>query len=398
MITILLETIINMLQGWIESFNSHAQHMEDKIDSIDSTASDIKTDTDNLPDIKDNTAAVITPIQSIKSNTDSISTSSSTTASNTTAILNNIGTLATNTGSAAAYAEDCANNTLNILDKVTTIASDTTQIRANTAAIEDIKDLMQYYFINTIVTEDSEGYICNFDTDLEDYLQSCKVTIPADLSGYTGIKLNHLTSNLLPFNNVFSEGWSRSNDGITAEYSNGVMHVYGTNLSGTWNNIVGYNDAWRNNEIIIPKGSFAIPDHLIVRISEDNINYSNKSGTVTYNNPIYVRGFYISVAANASVDWYIPMTFVYGSTIPTTYEAYNNNQINISFGSTITDGAEVDLLNGLVKVNTTPESYISITPSIIRTYKGVNNIFSDVGTTSVTYRETLKYYLDKHNQ
>ena len=398
MLNQLLETIIQILTGWVSKFDSHALHVEDKLDSLDQTASDIETNTEPISDIKDNTGAVVTPIQNIKSNTDSIATSSLTSANNTTAILNNVGTLSTNTGRAAVFAEDCANNTLDILDKVTTIASDTTQIRANTAAIDEIKDLMQYYFINTIVTEDSEGAIANFDTDLEDYLQKAVVTIPADPTGYTGIKLNHLTGNLLPFNSIFSEGWSRTNGGITAEYSNGIMHVYGTNTAGTWNNIVGYNDAWRNNEIIIPKGSFAIPDHLIVRISEDNINYSNKSGAVTYNNPIYVRGFYISVAANATVDWYIPMTFVYGSTIPTTYEAYNNNVINISFGSTITDGAEVDLLNGLVKVNTTPESYISITPSVIRTYKGVNNIFSDVGSTALTYRETLKKYLEKHNQ
>ena len=64
----------------------------------------------------------------------------------------------------------------------------------------------------------------------------------------------------------------------------------------------------------------------------------------------------------------------------------------------ITDGAEADLLNGLVKINTTPESYISITPLIVRTYKGVNNILSDVGSSALTYRETLKKYLEKHNQ
>ena len=92
------------------------------------------------------------------------------------------------------------------------------------------------------------------------------------------------------------------------------------------------------------------------------------------------------------------MTFVYGSTIPTTYEAYNNNVINISFGSTITDGAEVDLLSGLVKVNTTPENFIQIQPIAVRTYKGVNNIYSDIGTSALTYRETLKHYLDKNNQ
>ena len=70
----------------------------------------------------------------------------------------------------------------------------------------------------------------------------------------------------------------------------------------------------------------------------------------------------------------------------------------VSFGSTITDGAEADLLSGLVKVNTTPESFIQIQPIAVRTYKGVNNILSDVGSTALTYKKKLKKYLEKHNQ
>ena len=80
------------------------------------------------------------------------------------------------------------------------------------------------------------------------------------------------------------------------------------------------------------------------------------------------------------------------------FEGYKENTYTVSFGSTITDGAEADLLSGLVKVNTTPESFIQIQPIAVMTYKGVNNIVSDVGSTALTYRETLKKYLEKHNQ
>ena len=81
-----------------------------------------------------------------------------------------------------------------------------------------------------------------------------------------------------------------------------------------------------------------------------------------------------------------------------TYSRYTGHAYNVSFGSTITDGAEVDLLSGLVKVNTTPASFIQIQPIAVRTYKGVYNIYSDIGSTALTYRETLKHYLDKNNQ
>ena len=82
----------------------------------------------------------------------------------------------------------------------------------------------------------------------------------------------------------------------------------------------------------------------------------------------------------------------------TSYEPYKSITDTVSLGSTITDGAEIDLLSGLMKVNTTPPTYSQLTPIAIRTYKGINNIYADVGTMSVTYRETLKHYLDKNNQ
>ena len=79
----------------------------------------------------------------------------------------------------------------------------------------------------------------------------------------------------------------------------------------------------------------------------------------------------------------------------TAYEPYKSMTYPVSFGTTITDGAEINLLDGIIKINSTPVSYLSVSPIAVRTYKGVNNIYSDVGTTALTYRETLKHYIDK---
>ena len=382
MITVLLEKIITILEGWIQSFTSHAQHVEDKLDSLDQTASDIKTNTDPISDIADNTGAVITPIQNIKTNTDSIATSSQTSANNTTAILNNVGTLSTNTGRAAAFAEDCANNTLDIKDKVTTIASDTTQIRANTAAIEDIKDLMQYYFINTIVTEDSEGVIANFDTDLEDYLQALKVTIPADPTGFSGLTLTKTGKNrfdlgscyYIQANILFGGTWSGSTPVI-----NNTLYLE----EGTYT--ISANEAFTGWYVFDVNGQIATKynsNFCTFTLTEDKYLMIRcyKSGTTSLSD---FAQFNILLESGASAS---------------EYESYKAISYPVSFGSTITDGAEADLLSGLVKVNTTPESFIQIQPIAVRTYKGVNNIFSDVGSTALTYRETLKKYLEKHNQ
>ena len=412
MITVLLEKIIQILEGWIQSFTSHAQHVEDKLDSIDSTASDIETNTDPIPDIRDNTAAIITPIQNIKSNTDSIATSSQTSANNTTAILNNISTLSTNTGRAAAFAEDCATNTLNIVDKVTTIASDTTQIRTTSgniaADVSAINQAIGYYVANTLVTEDSEGDICNFDTDLEDYLQKAVVTIPADLTGFSGITLTKTGKNICntpsPSGTVF---WGTDYATLKAFLNTLPVGTYTISNKYKINELPANGKVEHGNIFITamvngsqislcphdtyvdnsPSVNKVYNDTATFTITEEirgNINhaylYCDQQGTHTGTG----RGNYSCYEFQVE----------YG-TAPTDFESYKSIIDTVSLGSTITDGAEIDLLSGIVKINTSPVTYSSITPIAIRTYKGVNNIYSDVGSMSLTYRETLKHYLDK---
>lgn len=378
MLNQLLETIIQILTSWVSKFDSHAQHVEDKLDSLDQTASDIETNTEPISDIKDNTGAVITPIQNIKANTDSIAASSQTSANNTTAILNNISTLSTNTGRAAAFAEDCANNTLDIKGKVTTIASDTTNIRATDnniyGAVNDIKDLLQYYFITNIVTEDSDGVIANFDTDLDDYLQSCKVTIPADPAGYTYITLTKTGKNLIDPSNFVSWPtnfiWGYKNTGFLLR----AGYTYTFSFNGT--NASSLRLVSVDEQTIYAQATTSNPYMVTYTPTADTLIVFRLWG-----NGLTGTDFMLEISETV-----------------TEYESYNAMTYYVPFGSTITDGAEADLLSGLVKVNTTPASFIQIQPIAVRTYKGVNNIYSDVGTSALTYRETLKHYLDKNNQ
>ena len=387
MLNQLLETIIQILLGWVDKFNSHAQHVEDKLDSLDQTASDIETNTEPISDIKDNTGAVITPIQNIKSNTDSIATSSQTSANNTTAILNNVSTLSTNTGRAAAFAEDCANNTLEIKDKITTIASDTTQLRADSANIAaDVSSINQaigYYVANTLVTEESEGVICNFDTDLEDYLQDLKVSIPADLTGFSGLTLIKNNKNLYSLGDkTFT---------LTDDYNFPFLIPEGTY---TFSGIFNSTDTDRTNCAV---GFVYEDDTTNLKLFSRGVRTFN---TFTFTKKVKAIRVYASESyptSTGDTGTFTDMQLESGN-VMTSYVANQNMSYSVSFGSTITDGAEADLLSGLVKVNTTPESLIQIQPIAVRTYKGVNNIFSDIGTSALTYRETLKKYLDKHNQ
>ena len=106
MITVLLEQIIQLLKGWIDKFNDHAEAVEDSLTDLNNTASDIELNTDPIPDIRDNTGAIITPITQIKTNTDSIKTDVTQIKTDTGIIKNNANSISTSAGSAAAFAED----------------------------------------------------------------------------------------------------------------------------------------------------------------------------------------------------------------------------------------------------------------------------------------------------
>ena len=405
--TILLEQIIELLTGWKDSFFSWANEIGDKIASI-------KTNTDSLPDIesntddiKDNTAAVITPISNINSNVTSISSDVSTIKTDTGIIKNNASAIATSSGQAAAFAEDVANNTLEVKNKITTIASDTTQMRADSGSIRsdvsEIKNTLGLYLYNTIVTEDSEGSIANFDTDLQDYLQNAVVTIPADAGGISGLSVVNCKKNIFDINNLtesgitissgeasgtaqnFSINFNKGVGGITKQKFNSnsvytlTFEAYTDGNSSTSGNGLSFGFANSDNS------------NTVVTI-ENSINTYTKF-TVTSIKPI-VSIFITYLSAYANI-WHIKNIQLEESNIETTYEAFTATTNSVTFTTPITDGAEVDLLSGIVKINTSPVTYDSITPLAIRTFKGVNNIYSDIGDMSVTYRETLKHYLEK---
>ena len=380
MITVLLKQIIQLLKGWIESFNNHAEAVEESLTDLNNTASDIETNTDPIPEIRDNTGAIITPITQIKTNTDSIKTDVTQIKTDTTIIKNNANSISTSAGAAAAFAEDCATNTLDIKDKITTIASDTTQLRADSANIaadvSSINQALGYYIANTPVTEDVEGHICNFDTDMEDYLQKAICTIPADGSGFSSIDINKVGKNLLDTSKTYIQS------------SNTI--------------VLGQNVSYNNPQFLLLPGNYSIRVNTGIPTT---IRYRDSNGVSTNigsgNTDIHFTTSAVTLCAfNAyngnglSLSDILSFQLEVGDEC-TTYESYKSMTNTVSLGSTITDGAEVDLLSGIVKINTSPVTYSSITPIAIRTYKGVNNIYSDIGSMSLTYRETLKHYLDK---
>lgn len=405
MVTILLEKILSLLTGWSGSFSQFVIDLMTKLNLIETETANLPDIKSNTDDIKNNTGAVVTPISNINDNVSSIKTNSDTIKNTVGTMSNQLSTISTNVGTASAYAEDCANNTLDCANRLVTIGSDTTQIRTNsnniTSDVADIKQALGYYIANTPVTEDVEGSICNFDTDLTDYLQKAVCTIPADGSGFSSIDVVKSGKNILMLNSSNEV----SSNNVTTTYTANGMSIVST---GTYSRIMykikvkpnvsytlSFNGVSTGNYsrcLLTNSISWSNPDYGYISISSTSTDFVKT--IIPTVDTIYI-GFYVTSTVSGGTEDISYIQFEEGES-KTVFETFKATINTVSFGSTITDGAEVDLLSGIVKINTSPVTYSSITPIAIRTYKGVNNIYADVGDMSVTYRETLKHYLDKN--
>lgn len=385
MVTILLQTIIDMLENFFNGFIEWANDTGDKIAAI-------KTNTDSLPgikadtaDIKSNTAAVITPISNINTNVTAIAPDVASIKADTAVIKNNANAIMTSSGQTAAYTKDIADNTLDCSNRLVTIGSDTTQIRADSgsmaADVAEIKNTLGLYLYNTFVTEDAAGAIVNFDTDLKDYLQNAVVTVPADAGGVSGISVKKYNKNLLVVDNV-SQIDTTGNSDLRYGYSFDKPGTYRLSSFNTLNAYLGVKKVTNGVYGALQYFQSGLPSS----ISNKTITLSAGEILLVYN----VGNDSESASKSRLVKCQMEMGSATTDFIQGTEETYT-----VTFSSPITDGAEVDLLTGLVKINTSPVTYDSFTPFNIRTVKGVNNIYSDIGDMSVTYRETLKHYLEK---
>lgn len=403
--TILLEQIIELLTGWKDSFFTWANGIGDKIASIKTNTDSLPDIKDNTDDIKDNTAAVITPISNINTNVSSISSDTASIRTDTGIIKNNAQAIATSSGQAAAFAEDVANNTLEVKNKVVTIASDTTQMRADSGSIRadvsEIKNTLGLYLYNTIVTEDAEGAIANFDTDLKDYLQNAVVEIPADAGGIAGLFIvNQMTElekaeifrglllGTYKFINLGSLTWSYES-AVDDFRSSGITDIKKPTAWHQALNFICPRYATQPSNSNADNGCITQnKDSTTIRIGDSSFGGDTIAFTNAMNGVYLIYELETPTTPTITKAQFEALSAAFGISI---------NDYEVAFTSPITDGASVDLLSGIVKINTSPVTYDSITPLAIRTFKGVNNFYSDIGDIDVTYRETLKHYLEKQN-
>ena len=378
MITVLLEQIIQILNGWIESFNNHAEAVEESLTDLNNTASDIELNTDPIPEIRDNTGAIITPITQIKTNTDSIKTDVTQIKTDTGIIKNNANSIATSAGAAAAFAEDCATNTLDIKDKITTIASDTTQLRANSAELNDMSDkiyeAIKWSLADKYIDETESGPSpMSFDTDIADDLISCNVELVAHQSG--------------------SGDPSPDNVRAISGYSNMNLTVNGSTIT------IALGDTYYNGYLDVISG--------VLKIT--NIKANTTSSNVTTYNGLSSNGVRFTSALNDSYRFAKSICNMANIATDTTYTpgimavGINNNQIYWFSIIDILGLADLQAFKDWLELNPVDVIYelatpieVQLTTQQIAAIKGVNIITSDTnGEIEVTYKESIKHYLDK---
>lgn len=171
MVTVLLEQIIKILSGWVDSFTTWAENMFSKLGLIEEDLNDIYNDVGNISqdtsiinsnttlttgyvnNIKTDTNLILGNIQTTKNDVHDIKNSAHNIDQNTGMIKlvingfdNKLTTINTNSGVTAAYIQEVATNTLNSYNRLVTMSSDTTQIRANgittNQILTDIYDLL----------------------------------------------------------------------------------------------------------------------------------------------------------------------------------------------------------------------------------------------------------------
>lgn len=385
MVTILLEQIIELLKGFIDSFKDHAAEVAEKLGLISEDTSDINDNTDTIvtldSSIKNNTDILVANTGAIKNSSQATSVNTAAIASDTTVIRNNINTISVNSGKTAAFTEDTATNTLNILDKVTTIASDTTQMRSdNQVIIANTNDLETYVKLlgkGLKKTSYVEGDLVEFNTDLRDSLVRNNLTIPVDSNGVTDIEYTLCGKNLLDPSN-FYEGM--------------INYVVGGNASITpaYRYFITFHPIPADRDLII---SFRTTDSTlqnlksiyVVRTKYDKITWFSNVQTFSYDEvkTIFIEGepdtdILICVASASSV---VPIPtpiqgmiqVEFGDTA-TNFEPFTGHHYKEELGELLTQGGELDLITGVLtrNDNTTKQ----LTPIDIKTNEGNNFIFN----------------------
>lgn len=404
MVTILLEQIIELLKGFIDSFKDHAAEVAEKLGLISEDTSDINDNTDTIVSlnsaIKDNTDILVANTGAIKNSSQATSDNTAAIASDTTVIRNNINTISVNSGKTAAFTEDVATNTLNILDKVTTIASDTTQMRSdNQVLIANTNDLETYVKLlgkGLKKTSYAEGYITSFNTDLKEGLTEFKLPIPVSTVGISSVEITNCKKNLVDLTKFINRGpvqpgYPESGGAADVRYARFMRIPSDRRLVISWTN----NDTEEQYFRGIWVDRFTITDTVCLEhIFNDSVPNGGSGSHVIDAVPNTYILIFVWNRSGHPFDTLRGTLQVEDSEEVTDYEPFDGEHHKIEFGETITAGAVLDVNKGiLIRADGTTKQ---IEPLIVPSAIGRNEIYNDLASyNELGYNESIYNVIER---
>ena len=398
MITILIQKILDMLSGHfpaVITLLSKLNLIEEDTEEIRGNVDSMKT---TLEDVDTQATAAAAKLNTINTTVTSIDSNTAAIKTNSDAIKNNILSMSSNVGNIAAYSEDTANNTLDIDQKITSIASDTTDIRTATNDIYDenakIYDAVKWLLADKEIEETERGdNSVTFDTDMTEDLTGLTVGLVATQSG-TG---EPSPDNSRPIDGYSNIGLTINGNAVSISlgdtYYMGVADLINGNL--TFNAKVVLIDGTQNVTVVNTNyiKSDACDGYVNVSDIFPNVNVAQQQFNFKSDKLKYAK-------AN-----------IWQQTGYADYFAINFNQVHVNISndrlgitdweSETTATVKTKITNFLTNNNISvlygiEPVVISLTPQQIATIKGVNTITTDTnGEIVVTYKESIKHYLDK---
>lgn len=380
MITILLQKILDLLEAHfpgVITLLSKLNLIEEDTEEMRANVDSMKT---TLEDVDAQATAAAGSLNQINTTATSINGNVAAIKNNSEAIKNNVMSMSTNIGNISAYSQATANNTLDIDEKITSIASDTTDIRTsnNDIALENSKiyDAIKWLLSDKDISEDASGMnSVSFDTDYADPLEALTVGIIATQSG--------------------SGDPSPDNVRPISGYSNMTLVVNGQNV------VIALGQTVYGGILDVVSGI------LKITYAKANITSSNAS---TYGG-LSSNGVRFTSALNASYRFANAICNMAQIAKNTLYTpgvmavGIDNNQIywfsiidilGLSDLQAFKDWLDLHPVDVIYELATPLE--VQLTPEQITTLKGLNTISTDTnGEINVTYKESIKNYLDKRD-
>lgn len=174
------------------------------------------------------------------------------------------------------------------------------------------------------------------------------------ITGWDGVKLYKGNENFLPKPDALIDGWTSTVSGVTATFNNGYFDVVGTSSpseGSNWANVVSFNTAYAMDPIILPPGTYVMPQGLNICLRQ-NRQTSNKASAFVLNSNAELMGFYISIYKETTVNYHIPLVLVLGTERPTEYIEHVYESIPISWlpeAGTVY-GGKLDVTTGVLTV------------------------------------------------